>query len=408
MRSAFTAVLALAVSIFASPAQESIVLGKLPKSVEFSSEGPWGNLDFYEIKLSSPPRYLSQIAIPSAQEEWQFTQESREEIVAALQELEFTDTEINYLIPEGAISPVEEALKIFPKASLISGIPSSLRSRFYPFLGLNPANRFHHRPAYLNTTNVTRYFHQSKLPLETLQNIAKLAYPTPSGHGYFLSDLPYLLTRAESREEETLLLNALNRVPALMVRLNLSDTDDMEEVADYWSSGFKNKQVLPLFESVQKNHAVSRLDIGHLLPPTARRNLNRFPEQSDGVGGRYPDWFWSCYNFFRFAPKDVYAETKEYEELMASSFFPAPAPYTFGDMLLLNSKGRVIHGCIYIADDIVYTKNGPGILSPFILMRLKDVVAYHDLVGDVTLSQFRKTARKGEPETLDALAPKSN
>ncbi len=53
MRIEVTAGLALIVSILVSPAQEAIVLGQLPKSVEFSSEGPWGKLDFYEIKLSS-------------------------------------------------------------------------------------------------------------------------------------------------------------------------------------------------------------------------------------------------------------------------------------------------------------------------------------------------------------------
>ncbi|MDF1824089.1 MAG: hypothetical protein P1U68_05580 [Verrucomicrobiales bacterium] len=385
----------LSFTIEASHAQAISLSRPLPKSVEHSSSGPWGNLDFYEIKLSSPLSYLSQLAIPSEQTEWNFTQESRAEIVAEMEEAGFSAEEISYLVSEGSLVTVGESLKLFPTSEMISEIPGDLKSRFYSFLGRNPANRFHHRPAYINTTNLTRYFHHSNLPVETLQHIAKLAYKTPSGYGFFLSDIPSLLKQTSNSEEERLLMNAILRVPALMVRINLSEMDSIDELANYWSAGHQNKQVLSLFESIYRNPSVDRLDIGHLLPPIARQNLNRYPEQPDGLNGRYPDWFWTCYNFSRFSPVDVYADTDQSRALMEKAFAPVKAPYTFGDMLLFNSRGRVIHGCIYIADDIVYTKNGPGLLSPFILMRLQDVIAYHDLVGDVTLSQYRRTRQRG-------------
>ena len=51
-------------------------------------------------------------------------------------------------------------------------------------------------------------------------------------------------------------------------------------------------------------------------------------------------------------------------------------PYRFGDLLLFFDveKSDVIHTCIYIADDIVYTRNDRSPLRPFMLMKIGDLL----------------------------------
>ena len=374
--------------------QDAIRMAPFPKAVELGSPGPWGTLESYKVRLSCPPRYLSFISIPSERTEWKFPFETAPQLEKYLSESGLTPDEIAYLLEEAQVFPAEESLRVFPSPEVIIGMPTALRAKFYRILARFPENTFHRRPAFLNTANVSRYFYDSRFKVEMLRLIATLSYPTPSGHGFFLSDIPYLMKQAMSSEEERQLLNALLRVPALMVRLNLSDLTSAEELTDYWTAGFKNKQVRPLFESVMGNTHVDRLEVGHLLPPMARRSLNSFPDQSDGLDGRYPDWFWTCYNFFRFTPRNVYANSEEFDTLIQSEFMKSQDLYEFGDLLLLKSKGRTVHGCIYIADDIVYTKNGSGLFSPTILMKLQDVVAYHDLEGDVILEHYRNTSTK--------------
>lgn len=389
-------------------AQDAIKLSPLPKLLEETSSGPWGTLEYYKVRLSCPPQYLSLVPVPSAQTEWIFPYETEEELLQALAEDGMSFEEIAYLLKDRHLIITEEFMRIFPSPEVITGMPAALRSKFYRILARFPQNTFHHRPAFLNTANVSLYFKDSDLSVTILQKIALLAYPSPSGHGFFLSDIPYLLKEADGSEAERRILNALLRVPALMVRLNLSKVESVEGVSNYWKSRFRNKQIAPLFDSIMANPHIQRIDIGHLLPPTARQNLNSFPGMGEGLSGSSPDWFWTCYNFFRFTPVNVYANLEGRDELLAKEFSRGTAPYEFGDMLLLKSQGRTIHGCIYIAEDIVYTKNGAGLLVPTILMKLQDMVSYHDLEGDIALEIYRKTPPNRKTSVISGSGSKSN
>lgn len=388
--------------------QQAIQMTPFPKQVEQTTEGDWGTLEFYKIRLACPEEYLSFLSIPSEQPEWVFPFDTEEEVVEYLRNSGLTPEEVELVKVNWKVILSEESIRVFPAEETVLTMPAFLRSKLSAALSRFPQNHYHRRPAFLNTANVSRYFHDSNLSIETLQNIARLAYPTPSGHGFFLSDVPYLMRGARSSGEERLLMDALLRVPALMVRLDLSKTDSLDSLTKYWSAGFRNKQVLPLFESVMDNPHVTKLDIAHLLPPLARKNLNNFPAQADGINGRFPDWFWTCYNFFRFSTRHVYAETEESRTLLESEFTPADSPYRFGDLLLLKSGDRTIHGCIYIADDIVYTKNGADLFSPTILMKLPDVISFHDLKGNVTLAHYRKITRERDLSPLPSAGRQSN
>lgn len=63
-------------------------------------------------------------------------------------------------------------------------------------------------------------------------------------------------------------------------------------------------------------------------------------------------------------------------------FRPASSPLCFGDLLVISEEGeegskKISHICVYLADDLVYTKNSAHLMTPWILSRLRDVAAYH-------------------------------
>jgi hypothetical protein len=51
------------------------------------------------------------------------------------------------------------------------------------------------------------------------------------------------------------------------------------------------------------------------------------------------------------------------------------APVLF--IFLMKSETEAVHACVYLADDIVFTKNGPGLVQPWTLTALKDVQAFY-------------------------------
>jgi len=49
-------------------------------------------------------------------------------------------------------------------------------------------------------------------------------------------------------------------------------------------------------------------------------------------------------------------------------------PPRFGDAVLLLENRRPAHACVYIADDVVFTKNGVNYHQPWVLMKLNDLL----------------------------------
>jgi hypothetical protein len=52
----------------------------------------------------------------------------------------------------------------------------------------------------------------------------------------------------------------------------------------------------------------------------------------------------------------------------------------------------VIHSAVYIADDIMFTKNGRAYAQPWLLMRLKDVVTAYSFGKAPRLVYYRNNA----------------
>lgn len=356
--------------------------------------GPWGTIETYQVELFCPEDYLNYFEIPSSQTEWLFPAMSEEEFVTTATNAGLGQVEVRTILQKSVVILDEEVTRIFPTDEVIRSLSPAAHTALNRILSANPENRFQSRPFYFDSANLSQIFQGSDLPRQVIQEIAGLAYPTPSGRGYFLSSLPYLLRQTGSSTDERLLIRGLLRTPTLMMRLVIEDESEITMLQDYWAAGFKNKDIMPLMESVLRTPNVERLDVAHLLPPTARRTLLSHPTLADGIDGRFPDWFWSCRNFFRFTPENVYADSPERDAIIAAEFSPAMPPNQFGDLILLHSGSKVIHGCIHLADDIVYTKNSPDIFTPWVLMRLEDVIGYHDLKGDVTITTLRKNPPK--------------
>ncbi len=361
-----------------------------PRELVRSAPGPWGQLEYYEVPLECPDTYLDYLVLPSQQIEWSYPKQAFEKPRDLLLAAGLDESVIGPLLDHANLITDDELSRLYPTEQALLDLPFQSRARLYSFLSQIGENPYIRRPIYINDENLSAWFSGSQAPRTAIQDVAKLAYPTPRGRGYFLADFPLTLRQATSAAEENALLQALLRQRGLIARLILDEQSLTTEIADYWTAGYKNKAVMPIFESVVRESGQGTIDITHLLPANAREYINRFPDVADGINGRFPDWFWTCNNFFRVAPVDIYADSPERDAIVARDFEAGVPPLQFGDMLLLHSGDHIIHGCIHIADDIVFTKNGADLYSPWILMKIDDVLAHHDLLGGVTMSVHRR------------------
>jgi hypothetical protein len=158
----------------------------------------------------------------------------------------------------------------------------------------------------------------------------------------------------------------------MIARLRVSEQTDFKALLAYWSDNERRKDVLPLLWSLAESH--QSIDIIHLLPPFVRKLLNGYPPFELAIKGRMPDCHWSSLNFFNYEPRDYYLDTRLASSHVLENFEPATAPYRYGDKLLfLTPQMHCFHSCVYIAGDIVFTKNGDNAANPWILMQLGDL-----------------------------------
>jgi hypothetical protein len=206
--------------------------------------------------------------------------------------------------------------------------------------------------------------------------------------------VPQVLAQIEHSDEEAKFLRALTRTRGLMIRIRVTPESDFVALGNYWSGSGRNRDVLQMIEAVARTPGVERLDLAHLLPATPRRHLNAFPSERDGLGGRFPDDFWTAINFFNFQPTNRYHDSLDSSDYFNQRYEPVQGARQFGDVVLLSRvpDQHTFHACVFIADGIVYTKHDPNRLSPWVFTRLSTLEARHGGVGAITSSVWRKIA----------------
>jgi len=76
---------------------------------------------------------------------------------------------------------------------------------------------------------------------------------------------------------------------------------------------------------------------------------------------------------------------------LKTNCYPIAKATAYGDIVLfLDDSGNAIHSAIYLADDIVFTKNGNNFAQPWMLMRLKDLSARYELDSPARLLVYRQ------------------
>jgi hypothetical protein len=105
---------------------------------------------------------------------------------------------------------------------------------------------------------------------------------------------------------------------------------------------------------------------------------------------------WTSLNFFRLDFDDNLATVEGATKAFQEGYYEIVGPPRLGDVLFFSlPSGEGIHSCVYIADDIVFTKNGTSLSAPWLLMSLSDAMAYYTSSMEVKVRTFRPKERVG-------------
>lgn len=362
--------------------------------------GPWGRLWYYDVLLAPSGHVLAQLPAPDPTPAWTFTGLTREQALAAVAACPMPDgvrRDLQALFAD-ARPDADGRITVHPALELVLAVPREFRTAVFPHLvgGLSVTDYVQHIPFPAGFT-IEEWFDAGSLPETVRQAILRLVYP--SGDGVMLSDFGALYSLLGSEREKLTAHRAALREPAVIVLLEKPRPEEVPALADYWQHTARAKNARRLLESfAAAGDDLRYLDIVHLLSPLEREFLNTYFEPAEPT--LTPSCFWTAFNFGAEEPDARFLVIPgiwtEHQELagreLAANYRPIPAPARLGDIIAYRRKGsaEMLHVCVFVADSIVFTKNGYTFSKPWILSRLDNVDALYLTAPDIERVYFRR------------------
>jgi hypothetical protein len=350
--------------------------------------GPWGQLQYSRIAISMPDEYVPDL--PAGEPiRWWFQGFSRERVESLFRDAGLTPEQLGSLGQAGwKTSP--EGVVVNPPSQLVADLSPVSRGRIYGALSGSPLNEEQHFPELLSPEDVEDRFDSIGLGDPTLGMFRKLLYPR--GSRWLFSDTQVVFPTLRDGQARRRFLQMAHRKTTFLVQLVFDQTSDIDAMVAYWDypGGFKGLRTL--FESLARVPGGGELDIGHLLPPFARERLYTFPDPSTGPSTPKHDCLWTSLNFFNDEPDDRFSDPAYTQRMIAQDYERVESP-RFGDVaLFLAPNKQSVHAAVYLADDLLFTKNGFSATQPWIVLPLSDVVEFYS-VGvpyNLELQYFRR------------------
>ncbi|MEM0898030.1 MAG: hypothetical protein AAGJ79_14230 [Verrucomicrobiota bacterium] len=352
--------------------------------------GPWGNLEYYETYLKPPEWLLDSLQWPRDTTRWIFPGLTPAQAKQALMEVTLPEDSLGWIESPGGSQVVEGGCFLFPPENFLLGMSPFMRARAASLLSRWPQNFIHWDPIIVSTSDPKGWFSGAGISEKTASLAASLSYLR--GKLLVFSDIPLVLSKTESEEERTAFTRVIGKQKTLVLRLRMGAGSDVEQISNYWSSNHRREDVVSILEGVMESGEVELLDIVHLMPPLPRKLLYTYPMPEGRKTGEMPDCYWTALNFFNFVPREDFLDVHQFEERLAAEYVQVGQPLQLGDIVVIKhtETGNTLHAASYVAEEIVFTKNGQHPARPWILMRYRDMVDLYLTEGKLNLEFYRK------------------
>jgi hypothetical protein len=350
---------------------------------------PWGELFVRDIKINPPEEYLAfelQHINPPA---WIFDGQSVAQVRQLLLSSGLTPAEVDRALMPSKVSSSTANTTVVPDNDLIVSLTPQVRAKLYHELAHSPENQHMRFPFCYSGTAFDDTFATNKVSPAVTAMVKKLMYPR--GDLQCFSDYELVLQQVHDKEEQMRLLHALSGESAVMAGVRIRPDTDIDKLLGYWAwpGGIRIKDVQPLLESL-KNVPDGRIGLVYLLPQFARQRLYTFPMPSR-PGDPSMDCHWSTMNFFNEVPDDRFTDPAYTVKYLEANYYQIAKPTKYGDIILFldGDSNNAIHSAVYLADDIVFTKNGNNMAQPWMLMHLKDLTMKYESDGPGRMLIYR-------------------
>jgi hypothetical protein len=342
--------------------------------------GPWGTLDVTPIVISPPIELLADNwgREPDAGKYWFFPGTGLEVAEAFLSSTGLTRGQVSRLLSTARPEPRINGLVLTPDQDLLRGLAPDVRSRLYVQLARSALNVDHVHAFRYAGESVQAWLGSSLISPATRQLVEPLIYRY--GRHLYFADVAFVRSQITDAEELRRLAKTLLRQATVRVRLSIPGLSQVPGMADYWGNGGRRTDIRPLLESIVGVGADSSLDIVHLLPSFARERLYRYPRLTAQDLDRpiLANCLWTALNFFNETPDNRYLDVGFAVERLKQDYYVVENSFELGDIVaVLDEKGSIFHAAVYLADNLVFSKNGMSQVAPWVILPIDTVLDYY-------------------------------
>lgn len=363
--------------------------------VRHCQPGPWGRIDYHFLYLEPPDIILDEFPMPAPIPRWCFVGHNADWVKVFLASVGFDTAAVDRLVNDPRSAVDEEGLiTLFPTEADVLDLSADNRLKLYQELAKYTQNPYYHDPILVPDGDVDAWLQGADMPKPVVDMIRKVIYH--DGDGYFFSDLRLMLKLASSDTEARHWVKTITRVRAVMAEIQLDPSDDLATLRRYWSADYHRTDSLPILDGAAAIPGGSTLDLIHLLPPIPRRLVYAYTSPDIERTGQTPNCHWTSLNFFNYTRQNILLDLKLATSHVLDNYAQVSPPYQFGDVLFfLTAQGDAFHSCVYVADNLVFTKNGENQLMPWLLTRLDDVKQLYGREPNYKIQAFRRKWPEG-------------
>ena len=350
-------------------------------------DGPWGELVRAALVTEKPEDYIDINEPMRAATAWRLAAADPATAKERLAAAGVPGPVLEALFREASMEGGSTVLR--PDDAFITALSPADRSALYRELRRAEAASFIVFP-FCFPAGSFRERMKGRVDEETISIVEPLLYRV--GKADCFSDVGPALRAVRDTAERRRLLKALTRQNTMLLKLVVRSETDVDSLLGYWSTPGRRKDLQPLLQSLKEVPGGMAIDVVHLLPAFARQRLYTYPETVVS-GPRDYDCHWTSLNFFRREPDMDLLDSAKVASVLANDYEVVPGPTRLGDVILFTVDGStVVHSCVYIADNVVFTKNGANPLQPWLFMTLEEMEVVYPTENPYRMITYRLKA----------------
>jgi len=353
-----------------------------------ATAGPMGaGFEYTSLPLREPDELLTDTSRPLSPPSWYFGNCSREQLTALIDSFDLRAQDKAALLEPSRWQASGTGFYLTPPPELVLEMDAATRARLYSLLAACPENSAQRNPFQFPLDGFTQWFASSDLGAEQFEVLRRLTYT--NGATICFCD-GSIVQRLFSTNDFRRLVKALYGESTFLMRLRVTPQSDVDAIVNYWAKGRSATAIRPLVEALAKAPGVGSIPISYLLPPFARLHLYTYPNLAVDPSAPREDCFWTAMNFFNEQPDPQFFDPDKVCRALKSDYYQPQDELAFGDVIVLaDAHDKPVHMCVYLADDVVYTKNGIGTLQPWVLMKLPDLMKDYVAKAAVRMLVYR-------------------